>query len=40
MPGTFLARVVSVAKNREDVDEGLCQGVGFIKQTIVEADPP
>jgi len=38
MPGTFLARVVSVAKNREDVDEGLCQGVGFIKQTIIEAD--
>lgn len=37
MPGTFLARVVSVAKNREDVDEGLCQGVGFIKQTIEEA---
>lgn len=37
MPGTFLARVVSVAKNREDVDEGLCQGVGFINQTIEEA---
>jgi hypothetical protein len=36
MPGTFLARVVSVATNREDVDEGLCQGVGFIKQTIEE----
>lgn len=34
MPGTFLARVVSVARSREDVDEGLCQGVGFIKQTI------
>lgn len=38
MPGTFLARVVSVARNREDVDEGLCQGVGFIQQTITEAD--
>ena len=38
MPGTFLARVVSVARNREDVDEGLCQGVGFIQQTIVEAE--
>ncbi len=37
MPGTFLARVVSVAKNREEVDEGLCQGVGFIRQTIEEA---
>lgn len=38
MPGSFLARVVSVAKNREDVEEGLCQGVGFIKQTITEAE--
>ncbi|THB70862.1 MAG: ATP-grasp domain-containing protein [Desulfobulbaceae bacterium] len=38
MPGSFLARVVSVANNREDVDEGLCQGVGFIRQTIIEAD--
>jgi len=37
MPGTFLARVVSVARTREDVNEGLCQGVGFIKQTIAEA---
>jgi hypothetical protein len=37
MPGTFLARVVSVATNRDDVNEGLCQGVGFIKQTIEEA---
>lgn len=36
-PGTFLARVVSVARNREDVAEGLCQGVGFIQQTIEEA---
>jgi len=34
MPGTFLARVVSVARTREDVNEGLCQGVGFIQQTI------
>jgi len=38
MPGSFLARVVSVAKNRDDVDEGLCQGVGFIRQTIEEAN--
>jgi len=37
MPGTFLARVVSVARTREDVNEGLCQGTGFIKQTIAEA---
>ena len=36
MPGSFLARVVSVARNREDVDEGLCQGVGFITQTITD----
>lgn len=36
-PGTFLARVVSVARCEEDVAEGLCQGVGFIKQTIQEA---
>lgn len=33
-PGTFLARVISVARSREDVDEGLCQGVGFINLTI------
>jgi hypothetical protein len=33
-PGTFLSRVVSVGRCRDDVDEGLCQGVGFIKQTI------
>ena len=38
MPGSFLARVVSVARNREDVDEGLCQGVGFIRQTIIETE--
>jgi hypothetical protein len=37
MPGTFLARVVSVARTKEDVNEGLCQGTGFIKQTIAEA---
>lgn len=37
MPGSFLARVVSVAKNMDDVNEGLCQGVGFIQQTIIEA---
>lgn len=36
-PGTFLARVVSVARSRDDVQEGLCQGVGFIQQTINEA---
>jgi len=36
-PGTFLARVVSVARCREDVAEGLCQGVGFIQQTIQDA---
>ncbi|WP_136810441.1 ATP-grasp domain-containing protein [Desulfosediminicola flagellatus] len=36
-PGTFLARVVSVARCAEDVAEGLCQGVGFIQQTIHEA---
>ncbi len=34
LPGTFLSRVVSVGRCRDDVDEGLCQGVGFIKQTI------
>lgn len=39
-PGTFLARVVSVARCREDVAEGLCQGVGFIQQTIQEAKDP
>ncbi len=38
MPGSFLARVVSVARNHEDVDEGLCQGVGFIKQTVIEVE--
>jgi hypothetical protein len=36
-PGTFLARVVSVARCGDDVAEGLCQGVGFIQQTIEEA---
>lgn len=36
-PGAFLARVVSVARCAEDVAEGLCQGVGFIEQTIKEA---
>ncbi|WP_136798628.1 MULTISPECIES: ATP-grasp domain-containing protein [Desulfosediminicola] len=36
-PGTFLARVVSVARCQEDVAEGLCQGVGFIQQTIQDA---
>ena len=37
MPGTFLARVVAIAKKREDVASGLRQGVGFIEQTITEA---
>jgi len=37
LPGTFLARVVSVAENRVDMKAGLRQGVGFIKQTINEA---
>lgn len=36
-PGTFLARIVSVAINRIDMEEGLRLGVGFIKQTIHEA---
>lgn len=36
-PGAFLARVVSVAQCADDVAEGLCQGVGFIQQTIQEA---
>lgn len=36
MPGTFVARVVSVARNRNDVNEGICQGTGFIQQTIQE----
>lgn len=37
LPGTFLARVVSVAGNREYMEAGLRQGVGFIKHTINEA---
>ncbi len=37
LPGTFLARVVSVATNREKMENGLRQGVEFIKQTINEA---
>ena len=36
MPGTFLARVVSVARSRKDVQEGLDQGIGWIKQTFQE----
>jgi hypothetical protein len=36
MPGTFLARVVSVARRREDVVEGLHRGIGLIKQTFQE----
>ena len=38
LPGTFLARVVSVARNKKDVSEGVCQGVSFIKQTVTEFD--
>lgn len=34
LPGTFLARVVSVARCPEDVKEGITQGVGFIRQTL------
>ncbi len=34
MPGTFLARVVSVANNRKDMHKGLQQGVTLIKKTI------
>jgi phosphoribosylaminoimidazole carboxylase (NCAIR synthetase) len=37
LAGTFLARVVSVAENKEKMENGLRQGVGFIKQTINEA---
>lgn len=37
MPGTFLARVVSVAETKEDMEAGIRQGVGFINQTIYEA---
>ncbi|PIE72398.1 MAG: hypothetical protein CSA20_08000 [Deltaproteobacteria bacterium] len=36
-PGVFLARVVSVARNAQDVQEGLFQGVKFIEQTVKEA---
>ncbi|MEA2113806.1 MAG: ATP-grasp domain-containing protein [Thermodesulfobacteriota bacterium] len=34
MPGTFLARVVSVARNHDDVKEGIRQGKEFIEMTI------
>ncbi|MFH0782416.1 MAG: ATP-grasp domain-containing protein [Pseudomonadota bacterium] len=36
MPGTFLARVASIARSREDVDAGLRQGISWIKQTFQE----
>ena len=36
MAGTFLARVISVARSREDVALGLHQGRNLIKQTIQE----
>ncbi|BCO09059.1 hypothetical protein GF1_14350 [Desulfolithobacter dissulfuricans] len=34
LPGTFLARIVSVARNRRDVEEGLRQGKEIIELTI------
>ncbi|MBU1567526.1 MAG: YheC/YheD family protein [Proteobacteria bacterium] len=34
MPGAFLARVVSIARSKEDVDAGLRQGIGWINQTF------
>lgn len=34
LPGTFLARVVSVARTHEDVHEGILQGMAFIELTI------
>ncbi|WP_457574648.1 ATP-grasp domain-containing protein [Desulfolithobacter sp.] len=34
LPGTFLARIVSVARNRRDVEEGLRQGKEIIQLTI------
>jgi len=34
LPGTFLARVVSVARTHEDVHEGILQGKAFIELTI------
>ncbi len=37
MPGTFLARVVSVGRNKNDVNEGICQGTGFIQQTVQDS---
>ena len=36
LPGTFLARVVSVARSRAEVDAGLTQGIDWIKQTYKE----
>jgi hypothetical protein len=36
LPGTFLARVVSVARSRAEVDAGLAQGIDWIKQTYEE----
>jgi hypothetical protein len=34
MPGTFLARVISVANSRDNVALGLRQGMNLINQTI------
>jgi hypothetical protein len=36
MPGTFLARVISVARSRENVALGLRQGIDLVKQTFQE----
>jgi len=36
MPGTFLARVISVARSRDDVALGLRQGMNLVKQTFQE----
>lgn len=36
MPGTFLARVISVARSRDNVVLGLRQGIGLLKQTFQE----
>lgn len=36
MPGTFLARVISVARSRDNVSLGLRQGIDLLKQTFQE----
>jgi hypothetical protein len=35
-PGTFLARVISVAESREKVALGLEQGMAQIRQTFID----